>query len=144
MSVARSEALAGIWPQRIDTTAETLPESQGKETYIEGDEVMTKADRDQIAEEIASRLTQPSGSSGAWSRTFVTIAVVMIGWIFTALYIAKTTETEIRVSNAILTEQLKETREQFIEYKRATERDLRVADEHYRELSIAVQSQHHK
>lgn len=76
----------------------------------------------------------------AWGRTFVTIAVVLVGWIFTALYIAKTTETEIRVSNAILTEQLRETRENFNEYRKSTERDLKLADERFRQISIALES----
>lgn len=81
-----------------------------------------------------------NGAMGAWSRTFVTIAVVFIGWIFTSLYIAKTTETEIRVSNAILTEQLRETREKLDEYRKETSLKIALADERYRQISIAMES----
>jgi len=85
---------------------------------------------------------QPANGNGpgAWGRTFITIAVVFLGWVFTALYIAKTTEGEIRVSNAVLTEQLRETRENFIEYRKVTEMKLALSDERYRQISISLES----
>lgn len=86
------------------------------------------------------RQTNGNGGFGAWGRTFATMAVVLVGWVFTALYIGKTTETEIRVSNARLEEQLKQTREDFLEYRKTTERELKLADERYRQISIMLES----
>lgn len=97
---------------------------------------------DDALERIEKALDRQSNSNGlgAWGRTFATMAVVLIGWIFSALYIAKTTETEIRVSNARMEEQLKQTREDFLEYRKNTERELKLADERYRQISIMLES----
>lgn len=123
----------------------------GKQSH--NGEPMTKAEQAEMAElkelvhqyVMMSRLGQMPATTngnglGAWGRTFVTIAVVLVGWIFTALYIAKTTETEIRVSNAILTEQLKETRGQFDEYRRASDLKLALLDERARQISIQLEA----
>jgi hypothetical protein len=141
-------------------TEKINPRQYSDLSYESDDAPMTKAEREELAElremvhQLAASATlnarsapqvqvqtqPPSNGMSAWARTFVTIAVVLIGWIFTALYIAKSTETEIRVSNAILTEQLKQTRLDFDEYRRITDRDMKLADERYRQMSIDVKS----
>jgi len=147
-----------IWPHIKPVTGSLTPRQNSDVNHADG-EPMTKAEREEIAElrEMVHQLaasatlnahsapqvqvqTAPMNGVGAWGRMLITIAVMIVSWVFTALYIAKTTETEIRVSNAILTEQLKQVRLDFDEYRRTTDRDLKLADERYRQMSIAVEA----
>lgn len=117
---------------------------QGKETS-QSDDMGTRRTGEMPAyddERLAriETLLAERGGLGAWGRTALGLSVVVIGWIFSVLYIAKSVETEIRVSNAVQAEQLRETREQFSEFRRESNRDMKLADERYRQLSIALES----
>lgn len=91
-------------------------------------------------ERAIERLPGNRNDLGAWGRTLATMLVVLVGWFFSALYIAKDTEKDIALRTAVLTTQLEQTRHDFEKYRETTERDMKLLDERCRQISIALEA----
>ena len=97
-------------------------------------------DRLERIERALERLPGSKNDLGAWGRTLATMLVVLVGWFFSALYIAKDTEKDIAMRNAVLTTQLEQTRHEFEKYRDATDRDMKLLDERFRQISIQLEA----
>lgn len=78
--------------------------------------------------------------TSTWGPAILALILVIAGWIFNGLYIAKSTEAEIRVANAVTEEKLKQIESAFSEFKHNAEVDRKVSDERLRQMSIVLEA----
>lgn len=148
----------GAYADPIPDEERTMPPTRREDDRLEdvlraleriAEDSNKRAAKDELADaqsrEILHRLansleSKKNGNGSQWIQYGISLALVIAGWVYSGVYVAKTTETEIRVANAVINERLETVRKEFDDYKRFAETERKVQGEKLNQVSIALEA----
>jgi len=127
--------------ERIDKLTESVTILAQELTKLAAKNELEQQQSREIMHRIANSLDKPPKNGvGDWIKYGISLAIVIVGWAFSGFVVIKNTETELRVSNAVREERDKGFVNTIEDFKKNVYRDLALADERYRQLSIDMET----